>query len=362
MPVGGLVRRFARVGHAPDGPRTVIGHHQRPILGDGHADGAAPHVAVFGDEAHQEVLELAGRLAVPHRHSDDLVADTAGPVPRAVLGREGVVVVLGREFVAVVEREVERGHVRLQEHVGDDHLVFQFGMLAGVARVLMRAEVVPRPAIEAAFGDVRDVVGHQVVAQFIPFVDRGPQLAGLGIRGQADGVADAGGEDALVLAIRVEGQDVGPPRFALVVIVIRSRANRDIQRLAIRRELEVPRPVPAAPDALVAAGDVRDDRFRRARRLRVSVPIREADNRVGVPNVNKLRLGANGVKGNSERPEAGGEDLIDLGRAITVGIAQHSNAIGPALSEEQIAIRSTNFPRNPSRPLISLADGGSLTV
>ena len=57
----------------------------------------------------EEVLVFAGRLAVLHRHADDLVAGAAGPVPRAVLGGEGVVAVLLRELVAVVERHVERG-------------------------------------------------------------------------------------------------------------------------------------------------------------------------------------------------------------------------------------------------------------
>ena len=132
---------------------------------------------------------------------------------------------------------------------------------------------------------------HKVVAQHVPLIDRGPQLAGLRICGQADGVADAGGEDALVLALRVERQDVGPPSFALVVIDVRSRADRDIQRLAVRREFEVARPVPTATDALIAAGDVRDDFFRLARRLRVAVLIREANNRVGVPDVVVRPLG-----------------------------------------------------------------------
>ena len=100
-----------------------------------------------------------------------------------------------RELVAVVERHVDRRHVRLQEHVGDDRLLLQLGALALVARVLVRAEVVPGPAVETALLDMRDVVGHEVVAQGVALVHRRPELAGLRMGGQPDGVADAVGED-----------------------------------------------------------------------------------------------------------------------------------------------------------------------
>ena len=168
-------------------------------------------------------------------------------------------------WLAGVERHVERGRVRLDEHVGHDHLVLQLGVLALVPRVLVGADVIPGPAVEAAFLDVGDVVGHQVVAQPVALVDRGPELAGLGMDRQADGVADARGEDPLVLAVGVEGQDVGTPLFALVVADVRPRADRNEQRLAVRRELEVARPVAAAADLLATAGDVLDDRLGRPR-------------------------------------------------------------------------------------------------
>ena len=108
------------------------------VLGDGHADRPAPDVAVGGDEADEEVLVLAGRLAVLQRDADHLVAGPPGAVPRAVLGGEDVALVLGGELVAGVEGHVERGRVRLEEHVGDDHLVLQLGVLALVAGVLVR--------------------------------------------------------------------------------------------------------------------------------------------------------------------------------------------------------------------------------
>ena len=98
---------------------------------------------------------------------------------------------------------------------GTMHLVLELGMLALVPRVLVGAEVVPGPAIEAPFLDMGDVVGDQVVAQAVALVDRGPELAGLRMDRQADGVADARGVDPLVRAVGVERQDVGPALLAL---------------------------------------------------------------------------------------------------------------------------------------------------
>ena len=52
-------------------------------------------------------------------------------------------------------------------------------MLAGKTRILIRAHVVPGPAVEAALLDVRDIVGHQIVPEGIALVYSNPQLAGL---------------------------------------------------------------------------------------------------------------------------------------------------------------------------------------
>ncbi len=67
---------------------------ERAVLRHAYAHRPPPHVAFRGDEADKKVLELAGCLAFVHRHADDLVADAACPVPRAMLAGEGVVVIL----------------------------------------------------------------------------------------------------------------------------------------------------------------------------------------------------------------------------------------------------------------------------
>src|ERR1700722_7388911 len=113
---------LAGVGDAPDAARAVVGDVEGAVVADGDAYGTAPDLAVGGDEAGEEVLVLAGGLAVLHGDADELVAATVGAVPGAVLGGEAVAVVLGGEarLGGGVEGHAERGHVGLHEDVGGD--------------------------------------------------------------------------------------------------------------------------------------------------------------------------------------------------------------------------------------------------
>src|SRR5262249_34129566 len=142
---------LARVLDPPDGPRAVVGDHQRAVLVRRDADGTAPDIAGRGDEPDEEVLILARRLTVAEREPDDLVAGPPLPVPRPVERREPVVAVTRREAVAVVERHVERGGVGLDDHGGDGHLALELGMLPLVPWVLVIAEIEPGPAVELSF-------------------------------------------------------------------------------------------------------------------------------------------------------------------------------------------------------------------
>ena len=59
--------------------------------------------------------------------------------------------ILGWKLLAFVEREFQRRVVRLQQHIRNDHFIFQLRMLALMPRILMPAHVPPRPAVESAF-------------------------------------------------------------------------------------------------------------------------------------------------------------------------------------------------------------------
>src|SRR5262249_6715956 len=101
-------------------------------------------------------------------------------------------------------------------------------MLAREARVLMAADVIPGPAIEAAGFDMRDVLRHQVVSQSVAFVHAAPEFAGHGIHAQAHWVANATGVNTHELALRTVFEDVRPMGFSGVrvrVVYVTARAD-----------------------------------------------------------------------------------------------------------------------------------------
>src|SRR5208282_4357741 len=121
---------LAGIRDPPDGTRAVVSHKERAVRRHGHADRTAPDVSIPGDETDQEVFVLSRGLTVFHWHADHLVAGPAGTVPRAMLGSKRVEPVLLRELAAVIEGQVERRRVRLNKHVGNNHLVLELGVLS----------------------------------------------------------------------------------------------------------------------------------------------------------------------------------------------------------------------------------------
>src|SRR5438445_240090 len=104
-------------------------------------------------------------------------------------------------------------------------------MLSLLPGVLVRAYVPPRPAIKSAFLDVGDVIGHQIVAECVTFVDRAPEFSGLRIDGQASAViANTVGVDVEYAIFRTTAQDVGAlllGRIRIGVVNIRQGTDGD---------------------------------------------------------------------------------------------------------------------------------------
>src|SRR5947209_3142856 len=126
--------------------------------------------------------------------------------------------------------------MRLHKHVGDDYFVLQLGMLALMAWILMAADVIPRPAVEASVLDVGNVLRGKIVANVVAFVDGTPRLARFGINGNAHAIANTGGEDAASGAVGIEFEDVGTLKFHAIVVGIVDvgvRADGDVHLLAI---------------------------------------------------------------------------------------------------------------------------------
>ena len=118
--------------HPPDRVRPVVADEQRAVRGDRDADRTAPDVALVGDEAGQEILVLADRLAVASSARGSPCSRCAGCGSTSRAPR--------RRRAALVERRSRRSSDALcgcTQHVGHDHLVLQLRMLARVTRILV---------------------------------------------------------------------------------------------------------------------------------------------------------------------------------------------------------------------------------
>jgi hypothetical protein len=144
---------FSRVGHAPDAARTIVGNIESTIVTYGYSHWPSPDLSIRGDETGKKILVLAGGVAILHGNPDNLVASTIRSVPRPMLGRESITVVLRWEggFTGRVKGHSERGHVGLNQDIGGNDLGLEFRMGTHKARVLMPSHIEPRPTIEAAF-------------------------------------------------------------------------------------------------------------------------------------------------------------------------------------------------------------------
>ncbi len=218
----------------------------------------------------------------------------------------------------------------------------------------MIADIVPRPAIEPALAHPRDVIGRQIVAEPVALVGRAPEIAGLRLDGEADAVAQAGGEAAPIAAAGIENENVGAailiaparaepmrrlpttklvrtfPRHALCDV--RGRADRDEHALAVRREHDVAR-------RMAAIGKTRNDLLRRAARLEVAAAIGKAQHRGGGGDIEKLRVGAGRVEGEAEGcVEIVGENRAACRRRRAVRRAQYADPIAAGLGDEDVAV------------------------
>src|SRR5205807_10013109 len=110
---------------------------------------------------------------------------TLFPYTTLFRSREQIAAELFGELTRGVEREPERRVVRRDEHVGNENLSFQLGMLCRMPRILMVAHVVPRPSVERIFLHVRDLIGDQIVAERVAPVGREPQLSGRWVDAEA---------------------------------------------------------------------------------------------------------------------------------------------------------------------------------
>src|SRR5215467_13074035 len=137
-------------------------------------------------------------------------------------GSEDVAFVFGWKLVTGIKTEVERSRVCLYEHIGNDDLIGELGMLSLVMRILMISDVIPRPSIKTPTTHTADVVGWQIFADFVPLICAHPKLVCAWPKRDADGVANSPCVNLLPSAVRIKLEDACTIFFRSVIRHIRA--------------------------------------------------------------------------------------------------------------------------------------------
>ncbi len=158
-------------------------------------------------------------------------------------------------------------------------------------------------------------------------------------------VPDSVGIDPPASAIRVELQDVSAVMLRGItvgVVHVGTGPHRHKHLAPIAGERDVPRPMPAA------GWNVSNHHLGWASGLEIPIFVREAHHRVRVPHVDKPGIRPRWVERDTERPlQSAGVHGNRLCLAIRAGAAQHLDAPGPALGDEQVSVR-----RRPKQPRV----------
>src|ERR1035438_10017996 len=203
------------VAQMPDAVVAVFRDQQAAIRQLQDADRAAPNLALVRPQhpASEHFAHGPGRLAILERDEGDGLAHAHGAVPGAMEGQKSATLVFLGELLTGVEDEVQHGHVRAQQDIALDRLGHQVRALTFVAGVFVGPGISVRPTVKGALLDVGEVVGDQVVAQFVALLYSCPEGVGAGVIAQSNRVGGAGGKDFVVAAVRVIAVDGGPPRI-----------------------------------------------------------------------------------------------------------------------------------------------------
>src|SRR5947199_9853213 len=128
---------------------------------------------------------------------------------------------------------MERGRVRWHENIGNGDLISELRMFAVVARIDVVANVKAGPAIETARADTTDVVGRQILTEFVPLVCAHPELVAAGPKCNSDGVSNSPRINFLVAAVGIEFKYARAVCFGGVIRNMRLRSNSNIHLLAV---------------------------------------------------------------------------------------------------------------------------------
>src|SRR5579875_1704925 len=102
------------IAHAPHRIRSIVRHHQRPVLRYRHAHRTPPAASIRQHEAGQKILVRSGCVPVFHERHNHFIAGAYRTIPRAMLGHEKLPAIFLWELLAFVECEAQRSVMRLK--------------------------------------------------------------------------------------------------------------------------------------------------------------------------------------------------------------------------------------------------------
>src|SRR5437870_11669907 len=165
----------------------------------------------------------------------------------------------------------------------------------------MIADVKPRPAVKSAGAHTADVVGRQILANFVALIRAHPQLIAAGTKCYSYSIANSPRIDFSIRPIGIELEDARAIGFRSVVGNIRTRTDGDVHLFAIRREDDVACPMPAAAEACCATGTVVTQNFGSATCFEIAIAIGKTNYAIRIRDVQKLRIGTGRITSDSER-------------------------------------------------------------
>ena len=131
-----------------------------------------------------------------------------------MLSDKGTVPVGGRKLLCLVEDELQRCDVRLQQHVWDDRLCDEVRSCR-YPIVHIPAGITVWPPVEPTLNHVREIIGWDIIANVVPLVNRGPQVARLRIDSNSHGIPQPACVDLHILPRRVRNQNCGASGIGL---------------------------------------------------------------------------------------------------------------------------------------------------
>src|SRR6476661_2549980 len=221
----------------PDGIAHIVGDQQRAIARNLDTDRTAERLIV-ADKAGEDVDRHSVRLCAAEGHENHLVTALRDAVPRTVFAEECPLCKAWPELLAGAECKSQRGDVRAKREFRGDGAGDEVGTGRLHPDVHMLSIIAVRPTVKGPFADRGDIIGDEVAAELVTFVDGRPQRAAPRVEGNADRIAQASGKDVRSASPRIDLPNCSAALLDRHAIFadIAVRSDADVQETAVWRD------------------------------------------------------------------------------------------------------------------------------